>query len=440
MLDYLKFLTVVNTGKLVNFIIVKFKLGHGSTWPGHIALKIYPQILTRFFKTVRKNIIIIAGTNGKTTTAKLIKTVLTSQGQKVIHNDSGANLLNGILSAFILNTDFTGKVNCDDAILEVDEATLPLILSIFINEKYQAKLTVVVLNLFRDQLDRYGEVDNIARKWIEAISLIKRDFNLILNADDPQIAEIGFHSKYRKKYFGIHDPKLYCVTSDQASDNAYCLNCGTKLEYFGRYYSHIGNWYCPNCKRKKPDVEVHSKLTVLEGVYNQYNLLAAILTCEILGYSDSEINKSLIDFQPAFGRQEKFIFKNRNIKMILAKNPVSLNEAIRSLKINNKITAILALNDQIPDGLDISWIWDAEIEELIPLCKHIICTGDRFLDMAVRVKYGDFNVKHITTESNFEKAIEKGLELTSGDDPLIILPTYSAMLLMRLIISGKKIL
>ncbi|MBI3980405.1 DUF1727 domain-containing protein, partial [Candidatus Microgenomates bacterium] len=421
----------------------------GSTWPGHLGLFLDRNLFSFFAGKIKKRIIIVAGTNGKTTTSKMIRDVLEKKGNLVLHNESGANLLNGIASVFLTNYSFKTKYIADYAIFEIDEATLSSFLAAFNHHE----LTVVLLNLFRDQLDRYGEVDNIARRWQETAKKLDRSCILILNADDPQIASIGDKVFCPLLFFGMENEKLFLAEEEHATDSVYCLNCGSRLSYEGIYYSHVGIWSCPNCQAKRPKPTLSLISAVLPGLYNYYNTLATILTLDSLGISQLHAQNLLKEFKPAFGRQEEVTVQNKKIKIFLAKNPVGMNESLKTildLKKNlsgrNKLVVILALNDNIPDGRDVSWIWDVDLEKFVLSCQTIICSGIRAADMSVRVKYALLanNLKDwekiIIVENNLGKAIEIGVSRLEKDETLVLLPTYSAMLEARKILGGKKIL
>ena len=444
----LKVTLLASLSQFLSFFIRLFHLGNGSTWPGHIGLSLFPDLLTFFSSKIEKRVILVAGTNGKTTVTKMIKDVLEKKGNLVLHNESGANLLNGLASIFLLNYSPVQRKLADYAIFEVDEATVPLILKL-LNYK---NITVVFLNLFRDQLDRYGEVDNVARLWKEAVEKLEKKCMLILNADDPQIVFLGEKVKCEKKYFGIENPHLFLSEIEHATDSVYCLFCGTKLSYRGNYYSHLGDWFCTHCGIKRPAIDLNDVKSVLPGLYNHYNTLAGVLTLQSLGFTKEEVERDLLGFKPAFGRQEEVFYKNKKVKIFLAKNPVSMNESLKTVSSikyqvsrNKKLVVIMALNDNIPDGRDVSWIWDFDLENFVPYCRKIVCTGLRASDLAVRVKYAllanDLSVEEIlAVESDLKKALDLGIEMINNQEVLYILPTYSAMLQARQILAGKKIL
>lgn len=422
----MNFLPVI-FGKSVILISKLFNLGNGSTWPGHIALNLNKNFIKDILRNSKLKIILIAGTNGKTTTSKLLQSILEKDSKEVILNESGANLLNGIASALILNSNILGKLNKDYAIFEIDENTLPLIL------KELNPDALILLNLFRDQLDRYGEVNTIASKWKLAIDDLPQKTKLILNANDPLIAFLGISKK--ALYFGLEEKSDLTQVEDWA-DSVFCPRCSSKLDFEKIYFSHIGIWNCKNCGLKTPDLNLNKSYYPLLGVYNKHNTLAAVLTATTLGVNQNIIDASLKNFNPAFGRQEKIKIDGKNIQIFLSKNPTGFNESLRTVSHGKSL--LLALNDRIPDGRDVSWIWDIDFENLIKNFNSIILSGDRVYDLALRIKYA--SSKKFEIEENLEKAIKKALKNTSKDQTLYILPTYSAMLDIRKILTGKKIL
>ena len=434
-------------GKLISTVSRLLNIGSGGTWPGEMALWIKPDILKEFSSKLSQGSILVVGTNGKTTTTLMIKKILESEGLKVLHNDSGANLLNGVVSTFIQNSSWIGSVKADWGVFEIDENTLPSIISNYPMIQFpnkQKKLIIVFLNLFRDQLDRYGEVDVIAEKWRKALKNLPKDSEIILNADDPQIAYLGKALKAKIIYFGLDDPKLFLKEKEHATDSIFCLNCGARLEYLGLYYSHIGILGCQKCGYKRPKPEVNEYDDVLPGLYNKYNTLAAAATAKALGISNSQIKQSLRSFSPAFGRQEEFMVNGKKVKIFLSKNPAGFNEALRTVISIGAKSLLFVLNDRIPDGSDVSWIWDVDFEMLSDNVD-IIVSGDRAFDMGLRIKYGmkQFNnetMEQLKIKENLKEAIFESMKKITHGETLYILPTYSAMLGVRKILRGRKIL
>lgn len=439
-------------GKFVSLMSQLFRLGAGATWPGEIALRIDPDIL-RKFSSQGKQTILVAGTNGKTTTAKMLETILEGSAiESVRRNRSGANLENGIVSTYIEDAHWDGTLASDFFIFEVDEAVLPHVL------RHLTPTVIILNNLFRDQLDRYGEVDAIAEKWRDALCTfdsglpagkagdqhIKQDqTTVIINADDPQLAYIGKELKSPVSYFGLGTRSLYLPTMQHATDTIYCPNCGARLVFSGVYFSHLGVWRCPTCGfcHPKNDINARDGASPVEGVYNQYNTLAATLAARVLGIPKETTQSALSHFIPAFGRMETMGYQGRQVKILLSKNPTGFNESLRTcLSATQKGPLLLVLNDRIPDGRDVSWIWDVDFETLIAQSQKVFVSGDRVWDMALRLKYAGIDEKNIGAFPSLDEAIGQGIDSVKEHEVLWVLATYSAMLEVRKSLTGRKIL
>lgn len=422
---------IIFVGKLFSSFIRLLNLGNGSTWPGHIALILNPNFIEQTLSKSKIKKVVIIGTNGKTTTSKLIRTIFKANKSKSVYNMSGANLLNGIASSIIISSKFDGKLKKDFALFEIDENAFPLV-----SEKIKPDF-VIALNLFRDQLDRYGEIDQISSNWKRAIDKLG-DTILILNSDDPQIAFLGKERKKNVYYFGLEEKDLEKNVLQHGADSILCPKCSSNLNFSSYYFSHLGHWKCPQCKftRPKPDL---SKLSYypLKGTYALYDILAAVLFAQVAKIKKPVIEAALKEFKPAFGRQETLNYMQKEVQIFLSKNPISFNESLSTVKSLGGKNIVIALNDKIPDGLDVSWIWDIDFENILTKDINIMVTGERMYDMAVRLKYAGF-FAHVS--SNMKLSIDKMVENLSSDEKLYILPNYSAMLEIRQLLTGKKIL
>jgi lipid II isoglutaminyl synthase (glutamine-hydrolysing) len=448
LLDRVRLGLAVGVAKTITGVVRSLGLGAASVLPGEISRRLHPRLLPLLFEQVSQGVILVVGTNGKTTTSLLLKQILSDSGFQVVHNSSGANLINGLITALLNSTDITGKLSADYAILEVDENILPLLL-----KDCQPKY-ILALNLFRDQLDRYGEVDTIAQRWGKAIAPLPDETTIILNADDPTLSHLGqqLASKVKVIYFGLNEPELYLEEIPHAVDSIYCPCCGHLLDYQGVYLSHLGDYHCPSCGFAKSKTALDSQAypQILIGVYNKYNTLAAALLAKEIGIPTDAIFSTIKNFKAAFGRAEELEIEDKQVRILLSKNPVGMNETIRAVnnikKTGKSSVTLVVLNDRIPDGTDVSWIWDVDTEELVKLGGTIIVSGDRVYDMVLRLTYSSAEIEsnnpnfQLIVKEDLSTAIKTALEHTQATETLHILPTYSAMLEVREILVGRKIL
>ena len=426
-------------GKIVLKLLRFLRVGSGSTWPGHIILFLNKNFIKQLL-SVNKNLktVFVTGTNGKTTTCSILTYILKHSNFRVFNNAEGANLLNGVATAIINNCRINGKINYDVAVFEIDENTLHLV------TKQISPNIVIILNLFRDQLDRYGETDIIVNKWKNSLMKLDKKTKIYLNGDDPQVSYLGNELKAKIVYFGLANDYLTNEEIKHDVDSIYCPKCQRRLFYKGISYSHLGNFFCV-CGFQRPQIKtinIIKKDYQISGIFNFYNITAATLALNDDFLIPIDKIKELIrDFKPSFGRQERIKLFNKYIYFYLAKNPVGLNQSIDLLlsKINKKRDVIwFILNDRIPDGTDISWIWDVEIEKLKILQNKIFVSGDRTYDMALRLKYAD--IKEIIPIKNLKEAMKKIKENSEKNSNIFILPTYTAMLEVRKILIGRKFL
>ena len=438
----------VLTAKTVTAAIRTLKMGAASVLPGTISKRLHPQILALLSQQIKYGVIVVAGTNGKTTTSLLLRSILEKDGWKVVHNEAGANLVNGLITTLLDRTSLTGKLKADYGILEIDENVIPLVLP-QLKPKY-----VLALNLFRDQLDRYGEVDTITYRWGKAIAALDSDTTLVVNGDDPALAYLGQQLEHGEKpkpvkYFGLSEPELYLDEIPHAVDSIYCPSCGTALDYKGVYLSHQGDFDCPKCSFTKSELSIDSKEwpQVLIGIYNKYNTLAAITVMQAIGIGKPVILDTISTFQAAFGRSEEVVYNGKKVRILLTKNPASMNETIRAVSQVNRsgvgAVSLMVLNDRTPDGTDVSWIWDVDTEKFVNAGGTIVVSGDRVFDMALRLEYSKTDPHSgckIVVKENLKEAIDTAIELTQPQETLHIIPTYSAMLEVREILTGRKIL
>jgi len=417
--------------------------GGGTTLPGDVARAIDPKILTRLSADLAHGSIVITGTNGKTTTARLVSWLLEGAGYRVVANRAGANLIFGATAAALNKAGPDGKLRADWGVFEIDEASLPKAV-----EEIQPKATVV-LNLFRDQLDRYGELESIAKKIEKTLATLPETARVALNADDPRVAEIGLSLPHRPLWYGLDDQSVATRTLPHAADARTCPKCGASLIFDAVYVGHDGVYRCPNGDFKRPDPELTATdikldgfeslaLTIkgtriempLGGLYNCYNVLAAYATACSLGLEPAYIAERLRTFKAAFGRQERVEFRGRHLVVVLSKNPAGFNETVRTaVDLAQGKNFILGLNDRKADGTDVSWIWDVDFEQLKDRAEVVIPAGVRAYDLAVRLKYAGVKAEEPQTDPG--RALDLLIRHTNEGDVAFLLCTYTAMLDLR---------
>lgn len=437
-------------GKIVG-IIIKILGKKGTTFPGFIARKIYPEIIKFLALSFKEGTVIITGTNGKTTTNNLLASILETAGIKVAFNREGANMLTGITGALLQNTSFSGKGKADILLLEVDEATVPGLC-----EQLTPRIAVIT-NFFRDQLDRYGELDTTIKLVKDALP---PDTELILNADDPLVAQIGI-GKPQVYYYGVQSLPSSKEESNETREGRYCATCGQELTYTLFHYGQLGIYQCLACgfKRPGPDIEaldihqgeqgisfrVDEEYSIpLLGSYNLYNALAAFCAADCLGVAREDIRLGLMRFVSDAGRMERFTLQGYDLTLTLVKNPTGFNQVIQTLgEIDKPLHLLIAINDLAADGRDISWLWDVDFELLAAKktdIHQLLCSGLRAEDMALRLKYAGFAEDKIVIEKSLTQAVERLGEYHNIDkDAVLILPTYTALFPLRDILVTKRI-
>jgi lipid II isoglutaminyl synthase (glutamine-hydrolysing) len=427
-------------GRLSYFFIKAFNIGYGSSFPGFLARLICPEIFKNLTHKIKNKIIYVTGTNGKTTTTGFLATLFAQEN--TVYNASGANLEAGIITALLKRTNCFGKLNVDHAIFEIDEQTLPHLL------KKRAPDLLICLNLFRDQLDRYGEIEVIKNAWKKAMKELPGSTRFLLNGDDPLLVYLSKELERPVYFFGLNEVDLAMKKFSYAIDSAYCSSCSIPLEYRNIYLAHLGDYFCKECHFERGcSMQDSRKWAVLfSQIHNKYNSMAAICAALLLGKKEDEIKETLNDFSPAFGRGEKILIDERNILFLLSKNPSSLNVSIsyaKELKEKGELGGIvLALNDEVADGKDISWIWDAEIRDLCLLSNLFFISGKRAHEMALCLTYFFENdsCPSLFLETNLKVMIKKAIDAIPAGKTLCVMPTYTAMLQLREELVGRKIL
>ena len=405
-------------GRAAGAISRRLHLGGGTSIVGIVAQRIYPPIVEHLARQLEHGSLVVTGTNGKTTTSSFITAILRDAGLRVWQNREGSNLTRGVASSLVIRALPNGRLRRAGkavAVLEIDEAALPQVVQMV------APRVAVFTNLFRDQLDRYGEVDSVVTYWKKAIELLPPETTLVLNADDPSVAYLGTAFTGHVLYYGVDDLSLDLVQQKdstqrhQVSDAQTCPRCGNEFIYTARFYSHMGHYTCPHCNYARPQVNVHAtrvqsdtfdRLRVmiedttttptqqkevvipLPGIYNVYNALAAATTALAVNVTWDPIISGIEQSKPVFGRGERIQAEGRTIRLLLAKNPTGFNEVLRTLFSDGVPKHILfVLNNNIADGRDISWIWDVDFERCVGQVQTLIVAGSRALDLALRLKY-----------------------------------------------------
>ncbi len=427
--------------------------GGGTAAPGLVADFLDPGILRKVSKRLGRGVVVVAGTNGKTTTSRMIADVLEADGSTVVHNRSGSNLVRGVAAAFAEQTSFTGAPDGDVGVVETDEAAFAEIV-----ERLQPKV-VLLNNLFRDQLDRYGELESIASRWAGALSRLPATTTVVVNADDPMLAEITRNMPARRVTFGMDERRYVLDRLPHAADSAVCRRCGADLTYTALFVSHLGAWRCPRCTAARPTLDIRGSdiqlndvdsldITIhaaggesfqvsagVPGMYNAYNVLATAAVSSVLGIQPPVLQKAIGEFRSAFGRIERVEVAGRTVTLALVKNPVGFNEVLRMLTMATDgltVPTMIVINDRHADGRDVSWLWDVDFEMLASGDAPLHTAGIRGTDMANRLKYAGVPDERIKSlEPNPGAAIDLFVSTIPEGGKGYILATYTAMLDLR---------
>ena len=425
--------------------------GSGATsLPGRVLMRLEPGAIATLGARLPEGNAVISATNGKTTTAAMASGILGGLGTELVHNRAGANMAGGVATTLLGAARRGGRIDGRLGLFEVDELWVARIA-----RELQPK-AILLGNLFRDQLDRYGELEAIADSWREV--LLENDGEAVLNADDPLLADLG-RERDRVSYFGVDDDSLALPGLAHAADAKHCRNCGAPYVFDAVYLGHLGHYHCPGCGRARPRPEVLATEVRLDGVrsaeftlttpegstrvklglpglYNVYNALAAAALARALGASLDAIATGLEATRPAFGRAETVELSTpkgpREMRIMLVKNPAGANEVLRTLMLEDGRHDLFGvLNDQIADGRDVSWIWDADFELLAGRVASAVCSGTRAADLAARLKYAGVEEERIRIEPELSPALAVAAEAGEHSRLLYALPTYTAMLSLR---------
>jgi len=475
MFDVRLFLAIA-AGQSVGIASRGLRRGGGTTLPGLVARRIDPHTLRKLTARLPQGVALLSGTNGKTTTTRMIAATLAADGRALLHNRAGANLVSGVTTTALAGASPDGRLRAQIALFETDEAAFPDVAA-----ETNPRL-VVLHNLFRDQLDRYGEVDTVAAGWRAALERLPATTTVLLNADDPAVAALGEGLTAQVRYYGLNDVRHAAGSAAQIGDARFCRRCGAPYHYTALFYAHVGHYRCEACGAARPipayalerldlhgadhatlyltfpggAMEVHLPLP---GLYNAINALAATATCLELGVAAACIRTSLECFDAAFGRIERIDAGGRPLLIALIKNPVGATETVRMLtearkfhtstapevtpasshhdsplivsNTNHNLHLFILINDRHADGTDVSWLWDAEFERLTGCVAHVTVSGTRAADMAVRLKYAGVEPERMTIAEDPSHALDAALNRLPSGATLYVLPTYTAMLDLR---------
>jgi UDP-N-acetylmuramyl tripeptide synthase len=428
--------------------------GGATSAPGKVLLRLEPHAIATLGGRLRHGAALVSATNGKTTTAAMAASILDEAGVASVHNQEGANMAGGIATTLLEATRSDGSIAGELGLFEVDELWLA---------RVAAELrprTILLGNLFRDQLDRYGELEAIADSWQAAVAA--SDASLVLNADDPLVADLG--RERDALYFGVEDDTLALEGLQHAADAKHCRRCGAPYAFDAVYLGHLGHYHCPSCGQQRPQPQLVASEVRLDGVraasfllrapngeervslalpglYNVYNALAAAALATSLGVSLEAIRAGLEGTRAAFGRAETLTLAGprRELRIMLVKNPAGANEVLRTLVLEPGEHDVLGiLNDGIADGRDVSWIWDADFELIAGRVRRMTCSGSRAADLATRLKYAGLDESAIRIEPDIAAALEQAAgDAPEGGAPLFALPTYTAMLALRELLASR---
>jgi UDP-N-acetylmuramyl tripeptide synthase len=421
--------------------------GGGTSLPGKLLTRLEPDAISRLAARLPNGSLAISATNGKTTTAAMAASILERSGMRLVHNRAGANMASGIASTLAAAAGRGGRIDGELGLFEIDEFWLDRVVPAL------APRSLLLSNLFRDQLDRYGELETIADRWAAMVAAMDPSARLALNADDPLIADLG-RDRTGVVYFGVEDRSLALGEMQHAADSKHCRRCGTAYVYEAVYLGHLGVYRCPGCGASRPEPGVSAANVrlfrtdaaafelctpagavevslPLPGLYNVYNALAAAALCTTLGIAPRAIAEGLSAVSAAFGRAERVVIGERTLSLLLIKNPAGANEVLRTLRLEEEELDLLGvLNDRTADGRDISWVWDADFELLAGRARRVTCAGTRAAELALRLKYAGVEPDRLHVVPGLPAALDDALTGARGGR-VFALPTYTALLELR---------
>ncbi|MFI5284048.1 MAG: MurT ligase domain-containing protein [Candidatus Dormibacterales bacterium] len=451
-------LVALNAGKAVRWVSRTTGRG-GTALPGRTANALHPRLVGEMARGLRNGLAVVTGTNGKTTTTRIIAAALRQSGLEPVTNREGANLMQGIATALLTQADSKGRFQHPDGVVglfEVDEGVLPVAIA------EMSPRMIVVTNLFRDQLDRYFEIDFVAALWTAALAKLPATSTLVLNADDPLVAYLGAEISNPVVYYGIEDGRSSAAGLERSADSRRCPRCSSDLEYDHAVYAHLGHYSCPSCGWRRPKPSIHGLNVVLEGssgstaelvtpagnlqlriplpgMFNVYNAIAAAAAALTLGARPSAVTEAIAQMHSAFGRMETLEVGGRKVSLEMAKNPSGFNQVFEvALKEKGNLHLLLALNNNPQDSRDVSWIWDIDAEALKGRLESLVVSGMRADEMVLRLKYASVigggngsGAPPLSVIADLTKALDEALASTPAGETLHVIANYSAMWAIR---------
>ncbi len=439
----------LSAGKLAGSTGRLLRVGGGSSFPGVVARRIDPQVLRKVVGESRARKIVVCGSNGKTTTCRMLTAIAQSAGRRVTQNRTGSNLLQGVTSAVVNGASLLGHLDADVLVFEIDEATIRHAVPEIEPD------VVVVNNIFRDQLDRYGELYAVAASLERMIEGLPAEATVVLNGDDPLVASFAPAARAKRLYFGMQTDDVGTEVPEHAADTIRCVRCQHDLVYTKAYISHLGNYRCPQCGYARPplDLEVtHATLGVtgpsqvemntpagrltfdlaLQGLHNVYNSAAAVGGALALGIDMSAIPHAMASLRPAFGRLEAIEAGNRHIVLAFVKNPISYNTTLRTIEQRPGQKHILSVHSNaLTDGEDFAWLWDIELEGFAPQIASVVTSGTKAEELAMRFKYAGVPENRMQVVPDRGAALDKALSNVEPGGTLYILSGYTPLQELR---------
>jgi UDP-N-acetylmuramyl tripeptide synthase len=447
----------ISAGKLAGASGRFFHIGGGTSLPGMIARRIDPNVLKSVVGASKAKKIVITGSNGKTTTARMTAAIADASGHRVSQNRTGSNLLQGVTSVAVNFADMLGRLDSDVLLFEIDEATIPLAVP-----EIQPDV-VLITNIFRDQLDRYGELYSVARALNTMLESLPESSTILLNGNDPQVADFGMNARAKRLFFGLETLEVGTPVPEQSADIVRCIRCNSDLDYKVAYMSHLGIYKCPNCGYTLPDLDIavtsvalaengegpsHIKLRTpqgemkleipLPGLHNVYNAAAAIGAAMAAGFPLDKVQTAMSNIRTAFGRMEKIQAGDKTIFLSFVKNPTSFNLMLRLIAQHaGKKHLMLAASHTVVDGEDFAWLWDVDIEEIASDILDAVCSGNKPEELAMRLKYAEVPTEKITLIQDREAALDAAMRKVEPGGTLYIMSSYTPTQELRRIMQKR---